>query len=585
MKIFKFSIKRYGRVVCLILSLLICLSATACGKNPPVVTDDPSSAPPSATSAPAETTNNPSEPGSSTVQMENLEIVSSLTNSYEYKFSEFNIGSKKYTTASGHEMPYDVRGIIAVPEGDGTFPLVLIAHGAHEEEDESRRFDTGFEYLVRALAQNGYVAVSMDMLKPYIQRYGGNDDYIPKFVTIANDHVEGLLAACEGENLFSMDLLGKIDFNKVSLLAHSRSGSAVFQLAKAQLDKGLGISAVLSLAPSADLAVDFADMPIAFLVPQYDGDVIQLDGIFMYDFLGGRVSGNHSATTLMGANHNFFNSNLDRDDTIADEIENAYPQLSSEQQQDFLVNFAIDFFNASLEINDNFYQLLQPHANKMYGRDINRQLRLDSPVDLIDPGTADNFTGTNVNISHVADSVFYTEDEILINTVTTSVLKSVLGDDSEIVDGEFEYIPLNRDLISIDWAQKDSSLSVVPLVRDFNSKNTMSIHLIPDSASELNSPDDALTFTVVLKDTEGNTAEVITAANQNVLRTYPGELRETVLTEDFSIKYFEPATPLGMLNIPLSYFESVDLSSIESMEIIFSGNDSGAIFISAWQIQ
>ena len=585
MKKHGFSSKRHRRIFCLVLSLLICLSATACGKNPPVESDNPDSDAPLVTSPPAETTSSPSEPVSSTVQMKNFEILSPLTDSYEYDFSEFSLGSKKYTTAGGHEMPYDMRGIVAVPKGDGPFPLVLIAHGAHEEEDESKRFDTGFEYLVKALAQNGYAAVSMDMLKPYIQRYGGNDDYIQKFVTIANDHVEGLLAACEGENLFPLDLQGKIDFNKVTLLGHSRSGSAVFQLAKAQLDKGLGIKAILSLAPSADFYVDFVDMPIAFLVPQYDGDVIQLDGIFMYDFLDGRIFGDHSVTTLMGANHNFFSSSLDRDDTIADEIENAYPRLSPEQQQEFLINFAVDFFNASLDSDDNFYRISHPQPNKMYGQDINRQLRMDAPINLIDPGTADNFTGSNANISHVKDSVFYTEDEILINTVTTSVLKSVLDDEAEIADTELEYIPLNRNLISVEWTQKDSSLSVMPLVRDFSGKKAMSIHLIPDSASNLNSLGNALTFTIVLTDVDGNTAEVITAANQNSLSTYPGELRKTVLTEDFSIEFFEPTTPLGMLNIPLSYFEAVNLNSIESMEIIFSGNESGAIFISAWQIQ
>ena len=571
--------------LCLVLSLFICLSFTACGQKTPIESDAISSDSPSVTTLPAEATEAPSNPQNSTMQMENFEISSSLTNAFEYDFSEYNIESKKYTTAGGHEMPYDVRGIIAVPKGDGTFPLVLIAHGAHEEEDESKRFDTGFEYLVKALAQNGYIAVSMDMLKPYIQRYGGNDDYIQKFVTIANDHVEGLHAANEGEKQFPLDLQGKIDFNKVFLLGHSRSGSAVFQLAKVQQDKGLGIRSVLSLAPSADFSEDFADMSIAFLVPQYDGDVIQLDGIFMYDFLSGRITGNHSVTTLMGANHNFFNSNLNRDDTIADETPNAYPQLSAEEQQDFLVNFAVDFFNTSLSDKDNFYKPSLPQPNRMYGRDINRQLRMDTPIDLIDTSTADNFTGTDTSISHVVDSVFFSEDDVLINTVTTSVLKSVLGDDSEIIEGDLEYVSLNRDLVNIEWTQKGSSVSVMPLVKDFNIKKAMNIHLIPDSASTLNRLGEALSFTVVLKDAEGNIAEVTTAAGQNALSTYPGELRKTVLTEDFSIEYFEPATPIGMLNIPLSYFKSVNLNSIESMEIVFSGNESGAIFIAGWQLQ
>lgn len=38
--------------------------------------------------------------------------------------------------------------------------LVLITPGSHSNDDESKRFDTGFDYLVQFLAENGYIAVS-----------------------------------------------------------------------------------------------------------------------------------------------------------------------------------------------------------------------------------------------------------------------------------------------------------------------------------------------------------------------------------------------------------------------------------------
>ena len=161
--------------------LMLCLSLTGCGgsEKPPEQSATATANPPNVTENPTATAP-PAETEVSSVQLDNFEITTALTNSFEYEYAEFNLGGASYTTPNGREMPYDIRGIIAVPEGDGPFPLVLIAHGAHEEEDETKRFDTGFDYLVRALAQNGYVAVSLDMSKPYIQRYGGNDDYVKK---------------------------------------------------------------------------------------------------------------------------------------------------------------------------------------------------------------------------------------------------------------------------------------------------------------------------------------------------------------------------------------------------------------------
>ena len=548
----------------LVIALLFCLVFSACSIAPPAHTESPSE---------------------SNFQMTSFEIESNLKNAHEYNYSDFDIGSGIYTTQGNHEMPYKVRGIIALPEGEGPFPLVLIAHGAHEEEDESKRFDTGFDYLVKGLAQNGYIAVSMDVLMPYIQRYGGNDDYIEKMTAIVNDHIQGLYSAHDGASLYPMDLTGKINFQQTALLGHSRSGAAVFQLAKEGVEQGLGVKAILSLAPSADLRVEFTGLPTAFLVPQYDGDVIQLDGVYMYDYLENRVAGDHSITLLMGANHNFFNRSLERDDSIARGMESSYTPLSRKEQEDFLLNFSVDFFNSTLEGEDSFYMFSQAQPNKMYGRDINRQVRLLEPVNLINAFETNGFSSDTAAISHVVDSVLFNQDEVLINTVTISVLKSVLEGNDDTNSDVLEYVPLNRDLICIEWTKKDTRVSMTPLVTDFSGKSAMSINMIPDSASELNTPGQALSLTVILKDTRGNVAAVTTAPNQNVLSPYPGELGKTVLTEDFSIEYWEPTSPMGMLHIPLSCFEAVDISTISSVELLFDNSESGSIFISSWQLQ
>ena len=576
-----------SRTVHILLAAALCLSFAACGPKAPADNgnkpDNQSASKPPEINKP-EATGGVEMPGVNRVQLSSFEISDSMKNAYEYDYAEYNLGEKSLISGSGWEMPYKVRGVIAAPKGEGLFPLVLIAHGAHEEEDESKRFDTGFEYLVKALAQNGYVAVSMDMLMPYIQSYGGNDDYIEKMLVIADDHVQGLRLANSGEDLFSIALSNKIDFERVAILGHSRSGSAVFQIAKEQQDKDLGIGALLSLAPSADFWVDYIDIPVAFLVPQYDGDVIQLDGMFMYDFIEDKIDENQSATLLMGANHNFFNSNLERDDTIADEMENPFPPLTREEQENFLASFAVDFFNTSFDIGGDFYGEGSPQPNKMYGRDINRLLRIGQPINLVNPAATDEFSGEGVSIRHVVDSIFYNQDEVLINTVTTSILKTIV-DETFDPAADLEYVPANRDLISLEWLGKDARAVITPLVSDFSGRDFLSIEMVMDSASELNNPDRAASVTVILKDAAGNEAHVALAEEQNVLSCYPGRYYQTELTEDFTIEYWEPTTPMGMITIPLSYFEGVDISAIQSVEFLFNNSECGAVFIASCQLQ
>ena len=550
------------RIFPLIIVMLLCLSFAACGPAQQSENTGSSNSPiPSS-----------EQQDTVTVEMTDFEIAPGMQNAYEYEFSEFDLGDRSYTSPSGLEMPYKLRGIMAVPVGDGPFPLVLITHGSHENIDETKRFDTGYDYLVKALAQNGYIAVSMDMLMPYIWTYGDGDD-AEKSVAVADEHIKSILAANGGEALYPVDLTGRVDADKIALVGHSCGGEAIFQIAEDQRGKGVSIEALLSIAPSWNVSREFPDVSATIIVPQYDGDVTRLDGIALYDYLVDNNSGDYSVTLLMGANHNFFNRNIERDDSTSHEVENGHPPLSREEQEEFLVNYAVDFFDASFGIEDRFYQISKPQPNKMYGMDVSRRVHLNSAAGLIDAGTADDFSSEMAVVKHVVDSWFFKEDDILIDTVTIGLL-----------DENLNQINLNRDLISIEWDSGDSAVKIIPLDSDFSGKSALSIHIVPDSASALNQADEALRFTIRLRDENGNTAAVITAANQNVLSCYPGELGKTELT-DSTIEYWHPPTPLGTLNVPLTLFEGVNLAEIESMELIFDQTVSGAVFIDGIEVQ
>lgn len=189
-----------------------------------------------------EISNNEGGTDSSIVELPVFNIGKSGNKNYEIEFSDFNVGSETYTSSSGRILPYDVSGFMAIPKGEGKFPLVLITHGSHENLDASKEFYTGFNYLVKSLAESGYIAISMDMRMAYIWKYGDNDDN-EKTVAMSNKQIEKLKLANEGNNPGdTIDLTNKIDFDKLFLIGHSRGGESVFDVANDQINRNVEIN-------------------------------------------------------------------------------------------------------------------------------------------------------------------------------------------------------------------------------------------------------------------------------------------------------------------------------------------------------
>ncbi|HHV30611.1 MAG TPA: alpha/beta hydrolase [Clostridium sp.] len=486
---------------------------------------------------------------------------------YQAVVTEFDLGKKEYLSKAGKIMPYNIRGIIGVPEGDGPFPLILITHGSHSNDDESKRFDTGFDYLVKDLAENGYIAVSMDMSKPYIWKYGDGDD-AEKSIPIANDHIENLIWANEGNNLeYGVDLKGKIDFDKIALVGHSRGGETIFDITNDQARRGILIKALLSITPTALFEREMPDIDVAIIVSEYDGDV-QLDGYNMYSMLNSKSKGLHFVTLLMKGNHNYFNRNIQANDSWRSRHQNVDDQLTREQQESFLVNYAVGFFNSVLLGNTNdFINANSPQPNKMYGFDVKTMYRTDKRIDLVDITTTDDFQAEGGVVEATVDSWFFKLDKVLIDTVTSGIE------------------PFNiRPLINVKWTNKNSRVILSPKVQDFSRYEALTLNMVIDSADELNKKDASQQFTVELMDATGNLSRVVLPENMNALASTPGEMDYTPL-EDMVLTFWSTASPISCINLPLGEFKNLDLEHIESISLIFDKTDSGSIFIDSITLQ
>lgn len=107
-----------------------------------------------------------------------------------------------------------VTGLMAIPNGDGPFPVAIINHGYFAFDD----YDTGWDTLreVRFMASNGYVAIAPDY-----RNYAGSDEgdhvFIPGYVY----DVRNLLVA--------LHELPEADPERIGMMGHSMGGGITLQ--------------------------------------------------------------------------------------------------------------------------------------------------------------------------------------------------------------------------------------------------------------------------------------------------------------------------------------------------------------------
>lgn len=515
--------------------------------------------------------NNRGDNESSVIELPVFDIEESSNKNYEVELVDFNVGSESYTSTSGKKLPYEVSGSIAVPKSEGKFPIVLVTHGSHDNEDESNEFYSGFNYLIENLAKNGYIAISMDMRMAYIWKYGDNDDN-EKTRAMVEKHIESLKLANEGKDLgYNVDLTNKIDFENISLIGHSRGGKTVFDIANDQIEKGENIKSVLAIAPTTTFDREYGNYDVSILVPEYDGDVANLDGINIYETIVSKKRDNLTSLTILEkANHNYFNKNIKTNDAVMlKSEEDLKNQISREEQESFLLNFAVDFLNASLnnEIENTIYDLNKPQPNKMYGKDVKVQSINNKVNKVINTDSLDEFKGMEATIEEAQDSWFYKDDEIIIDTITS-------GDEDLKI----------RKLVNIKWNSNNARVEILPSTKDFSNNESLVFNLVIDSASELNNPNESQSFSIEVKDKNGNISKVILPKNLVALEYTEGKIEITPIFDE-EIKYWTNKTPISEVRIPLTYFKNIDLKNIDTISLIFDQSNSGSIFIDSIELQ
>jgi dienelactone hydrolase len=264
-------------------------------------------------------------------------------------------------------------GRVWYPEGDGPFPLALIVHGNHNPREFS---DPGYEYLGELLASRGFILVSVDQNFLNGSIRGENDarGWMLLQHLKAWQEFDG-----DPENPFH----GKVDWDRIALMGHSRGGEAVGHAAafnelsfypddaSLTFDFGFRIRSLVAIAPvdgqyePADRPVPLTDVNYLVFHGSHDGDVSSFAGLRQYSRVRftGSVPAFKSAVYVYRANHGQWNSEwgaFDRGPRSPRSLD-LRGLLPEEDQREFARVYITAFLEATLKDRDEYLPLFRDH--------------------------------------------------------------------------------------------------------------------------------------------------------------------------------------------------------------------------------
>jgi hypothetical protein len=249
---------------------------------------------------------------------------------YDVARREYDLGDRAFQP-TGLGAKVEVRADVHYPAGlsDGPYPIVLFMHGNHSSCYRGQRAGfrwpcpgrwkaipnfEGYDYAASRLASYGYVVVSVSANGVNVLGSRLVDTGMRQRGELLEEHLDLWQAwSTTGGGPFEDRFVGKVDMTTIGTMGHSRGGEGVVWhvIVDRERDDPYGIDAVMPIAPVDFTRETVNRVPLAVVLPYCDGDVFDLQGVHFFDDARYRVPGDTKAKhtlTLLGANHNFFNT-------------------------------------------------------------------------------------------------------------------------------------------------------------------------------------------------------------------------------------------------------------------------------------
>lgn len=267
-----------------------------------------------------------------------------------------------------------LNGYVWYPEGQGSFPLVLIVHGNHEMSAPS---DMGYAYLGELLASHGFITITVDQNFLNSTWYGDLNE-TPARGWLILEHLKLWRQWNEEkDNPFHH----KVDMDRIALIGHSRGGEAIATAAALNrlkhypnngnitFDYDFNIRALAAIAPvdahykPGGVKIKLDDIDYLTLQGSHDGDVRSFEGSAQFHRIHFSGPDYHFKTALyiLGANHGQFNSlwGLNDNSPPSNALYDFGQVMPAEQQQQITKVYISAFLEASLNKERRYLPLFR----------------------------------------------------------------------------------------------------------------------------------------------------------------------------------------------------------------------------------
>ena len=270
-----------------------------------------------------------------------------------------------------------IYGTVYTPSTVKHDEVYMFFHGRMGDNEDAHK---GFDYVIEELNKLGYRAISVNIHELY-QGTGHSTDLEMKIFKAVTNVMLNNLKDNNFKNIETSEM------SELILIGHSRSGYHIFNLAKDIIDnhEHFNVKQMISIAP---YMIDEAkrsspDVDTTIIVPEYDGDVRDLDGIKFYTIEKENTSKmqldrNLRYIYLLGGNHNYFSTEMRLDD--GDEVDgDGKNRISKESQMEFFRNIMLKYTtNEDVEIEQDHtciehsreWQRLKIYESEMLGKNV-----------------------------------------------------------------------------------------------------------------------------------------------------------------------------------------------------------------------